>query len=68
MLELKIQCEDADMARMYLNGPQYLCLLSDLLNALRSARKYGTDETVVQAVNTFYADICKAVDDSQGPY
>lgn len=68
MLELKIQCENADEARVYLNAQQYLNLLSDLMNAIRSAQKHGTDDDVLKLVDGFYPDICKAVDNSDGAY
>jgi nitrate/nitrite-specific signal transduction histidine kinase len=68
MLELKIQCEDLEQARVYLNAHQYLNLLQDLQNNLRNVLKHGTDADVVKAVNNFYPDLCKAVDHSQGPY
>lgn len=68
MLELKIQCENADEARMYLNAQQYHNLLEDLRVALRNAQKHGTDEDVVRVVENFYPDICAACDHNQGPY
>ncbi len=68
MLELKITCEDAEQARIYLNAQQYHNLLSDLYQALRSARKYGTDAEVLKAVETFYPDITNACDHHTGPY
>lgn len=68
MLELKLNCEDADQARVYLNAPQYHNLLSDLMNAIRQAQKHGTDADVVRVVNSFYPDICSAVDNHEGPY
>jgi hypothetical protein len=68
MLELKITCQDADEARMYLNAPQYHNLLDDLRNALRNARKHGTDEDVVRVVLNFFPDLTIACDNHQGPY
>lgn len=68
MLELKIQCENADEARMYLNAEQYHNLLSDLRVALRNAQKHGTDEDVVKVVENFFPDITIACDHNQGPY
>jgi hypothetical protein len=69
MLELKIQCADADEARMYLNAPQYYNLLDDLRNALRSAQKHGgTDDHVVRVVQNFFPDLTTACDHHQGPY
>lgn len=68
MLELKIQCQDADEARIYLNAPQYHNLLDDLRNALRNAQKYGTDADVIKVVQNFYTEITAACDNHQGPY
>lgn len=68
MLELKIQCQDADEARVYLNAPQYHNLLEDLRVALRNAQKHGTDADVLQVVQTFFPDITIACDHHQGPY
>lgn len=68
MLELKIQCNDADEARVYLNAPQYHNLLEDLRNAFRNAQKHGTDADVLQVVQTFFPDITIACDNHQGPY
>jgi nitrate/nitrite-specific signal transduction histidine kinase len=68
MLELKIQCEDLEQARVYLNAHQYLNLLQDLQTNLRNVLKHGTDADVVKVVNNFYPDLCKSVDHHQGPY
>lgn len=68
MLELKIQCADADEARMYLNAPQYLNLIQDFFGALRSARKHGTDKDVLAQVAVFYPELCNAIDNSTGAY
>lgn len=68
MLKLEIHCENADEARVYLNAPQYYGLLSDLQCAIRNAQKHGTDADVLKLVDGFYPDICKAVDNSEGPY
>lgn len=68
MLELKIQCEDADEARVVLNAQQYLNLIDDFYKALRSARKYGTDADVLKQVDNFMPDLCTAIDNSTGPY
>lgn len=68
MLELKISCETADEARIYLNAPQYHNLLEDLRVALRNAQKHGTDADVVKVVEDFFGDITIACDHNQGPY
>ena len=68
MLELKIQCQDADEARMYLNAQQYLNLLDDLRNALRNAYKHGDDKDAIKVLQNFFPDITIACDHNQGPY
>jgi len=68
MLELKIQCDTAEDARIYLNAHQYYNLLDDLRNALRNAQKHGTDSDVVRVVQNFFPDITIACDNHQGPY
>ena len=68
MLELNLKCETIDEARMYLNGPQYLALIDDFYNALRSARKHGTDADVLKQVDSFMPELLAAVDNSTGAY
>lgn len=68
MLELKIQCDTSDEAHMYLNGPQYHNLISDLHHALRNAYKHGSDADVLQVFKNFYPDLSKAAEHHQGPY
>lgn len=68
MLELNLKCETIDEARVYLNGPQYLNLLDDFYNALRSARKHGSDADVLAKVELFMPDLQEAIDNSTGPY
>lgn len=68
MLELKIACENAEDARIYLNAHQYHNLLDDLRNALRNAYKHGDDKDAVKVLQNFYNDITAACDHHQGPY
>lgn len=68
MLELKIQCQDADEARMYLNAQQYLNLLDDFRNAIRNAYKHGDDKDALKVLGDFYTEITAACDHNQGPY
>jgi hypothetical protein len=68
MLELKIQCENADEARIYLNAHQYHNLLDDLRNQLRNAYKHGDDKDAVKVLQNFYTDIVTACDNHTGPY
>jgi len=68
MLELKIECETPDEARMYLNAPQYHNLISDLRHALRNAQKHGTDADVLKVVQNFFPELGIAADNHQGPY
>jgi len=68
VIEINIKCESIDEARVYLNGPQYLNLLEDFCGAIRGARKHGTDQDILQKVELFYPDMCRAVDHNTGPY
>lgn len=68
MLELKISCESADEARIYLNATQYHNLLEDLRVALRNAYKHGDDKDALKVLENFYPDITAACDHNQGPY
>jgi len=68
MLELKIQCDTAEDARIYLNAHQYHNLLDDLRNALRNAQKHGSDSDVVRVVQNFFPDITIACDNHTGAY
>lgn len=68
MLELNIKCDTIDEARVYLNAPQYLNLIDDFYNALRSARKHGSDVDVLKQVELFMPDLQAAIDNNQGPY
>ena len=68
MLELKISCETADEARIYLNAPQYHNLLEDLRVALRNAYKHGDDKDALKVLANFFGDITVACDHNQGPY
>jgi nitrate/nitrite-specific signal transduction histidine kinase len=68
MLELKIQCDTAEDARIYLNAHQYHNLLDDLRNALRNAQKHGSDSDVIRVVQNFFPDITIACDHHTGPY
>lgn len=68
MLELKITCESNDEARVYLNAHQYHNLISDLYAALRNARKHGTDQSVLQVVESYMPDLSRAIDNSEGAY
>ena len=68
MLELKLQCESNDEARVYLNAHQYHNLISDLYAALRNARKHGTDQSVLQVVESYMPDLSRAIDNSEGAY
>ena len=68
MLELRITCESADEARVYLNAHQYHNLLSDIQLAFRNAQKYGDEAALAASAKKFYPDICQAVENSTGAY
>lgn len=68
MIELKIKCESVEEARVYLNGPQYHNLISDLCMSIRNAQKHGTENDLIRIVASFYPDLASAVNNSEGPY
>ena len=68
MLELKISCENAEDARIYLNAHQYHNLLDDFRNAIRNAYKHGDDTDALKVLADFYTEITAACDHHQGPY
>lgn len=70
MLELKIQCEDVDQARVYLNAVQYHNLITDFAEALRNAEKYSDnpDQAMLLAVVGYKSDFLNAAQHNQGPY
>ncbi len=67
MLQLKINCDSTEEARVYLNAQQYLNLISDLTEALRQATKHGTDASVLRVVENFMPDLLNA-SNTDGPY
>ncbi len=68
MLELKIHCDSLEEARMYLNAPNYLSLLQDMREALRSAQKHGGGGAVLRVVQNFLPDIAQACVHNEGAY
>ena len=68
MLELKITCDSAEEARIYLNAHQYLNLLTDFTEAIRSATKHGTEKDVLHQVTVFYREMCSATEHHMGAY
>jgi hypothetical protein len=68
MIELKIKCESVEEARVYLNGPQYHNLISDLHQSIRNAQKHGTEHDLIRVISSFYPDLAKAMDNSEGAY
>lgn len=68
MVELKIKCESLQEAQMYLNAPQYLGLIQDFREALRSATKHGEPVDVLRVVEQFVPDLAKACDHAEGAY
>lgn len=66
MLELKIQCEDADQARIYLAAINYHNLITDFHQALRSAEKH--DGNVLQIIQAFRSDFAACATSHEGPY
>lgn len=68
MLELKFQCQDPAEAQHLLNAQQYYNLISDFTQAMRTARKHGTDADVARVVDNFYSDFLQACDHCEGAY
>lgn len=70
MLELKIQCEDAAQARVYLNAQQYHNLITDFAEALRNAEKYSDnpDQAMQLVFGGYKSDFLNAAQHHQGPY
>lgn len=68
MIEITIKCESLEEARIYLNGPQYHNLISDLCGAFHSARKHGESSEVIALVDNYMPDLFKAVENSEGAY
>jgi hypothetical protein len=67
MFDITIKCESAEEARIYLNAPQYLNLLSDLYESARQSKKHG-DGDLDKVLENFLSEICTAVDNSGGAY
>lgn len=68
MITITVQCEDWDEVRMLSNATQLHHLLQDYLEALRSARKHGTDEDQLKVIEQFLPDMYRALDNHQGAY
>lgn len=68
VIELKLKCETHEEARIYLNAQQYLSLLQDFCEAIRGAKKHGTDRDILHQVEVFYPDLCRAIEHNTGPY
>ena len=67
MFDITIKCESAEEARVYLNANQYLALLDDIYQAVRSTQKHG-DGDLDKVLNNFLTEICHAIDHSAGAY
>lgn len=68
MITLKFDCESTEQANIYLNAQGYYNLIYDFYNAVRSARKHGTDTEIVKVVELFYSQFSDSIDHNQGPY
>ena len=67
MFDITIKCESAEQARVYLNANQYLNLLEDIYNAVRSTQKHG-DGDLDKVLENFLPEISHAIDNSTGAY
>lgn len=68
MIEIKVQCSDWDEVRMLSNATQLHHLLQDFLEAMRSARKHGSDEDQLRVWDRFELDFFRALDNHTGAY
>ena len=68
MLELNIKCESIEDAQIYLNAHSYLHLLTDLHQALRTARKHGSPADVVKVFDNYMPELDRTVEHHTGAY
>ena len=68
MIEITLKCETLEEARTYLNAPNYLNLIQDFYEAVRAARKHGTDEDVLFQIKNYFAEFATACEHSNGAY
>ena len=68
MPQLTIQCEDWDEVRMISNAVQLHHLLTDFMEAMRQARKHGTEADQLKVIEQFQPDFYRALDNYQGAY
>jgi hypothetical protein len=68
MISITVQCEDWDEVRMLSNATQLHHLMTDYMEAMRSARKHGTDEDQLKVFDRFESDIYRALENHLGAY
>lgn len=68
MISITVQCEDWDEVRMLSNATQLHHLMTDYMEAMRSARKHGTDADQLKVFDRFESDIYRALENHLGAY
>ena len=68
MITITVQCEDWDEVRILSNAVQYHHLMQDFANAMRNARKHGTEEDQLNLIEQFMPDFFTALENHQGAY
>ena len=68
MIEIKVQCECWDEVRMLSNATQLHHLMQDYMDAMRSARKHGTEADQLKVFDRFEQDIYRALENHLGAY
>lgn len=68
MIEIKVQCECWDEVRMLSNATQLHHLMQDYMDAMRSARKHGTEADQLKVFDRFESDIYRALENHLGAY
>jgi len=68
MIEIKVKCETWDEVRMLSNATQLHHLLMDYMEAMRTARKHGSDEDQLKVFDRFEQEFYRALDNHEGAY
>ena len=68
MITITVQCECWDEVRMLSNATQLHHLLQDFMEAMRSARKHGSEQDQLKVFDRFEQDIYRALENHLGAY
>lgn len=66
--KIQFDCDSLEEALVYMSAHQYYDLICDFTEAVRKARKHGTDKQVLEQVEHYFADFERARDFAQGAY